>query len=107
MADETPEERIHLLESKVEVHEERITTHGREIDEMREMLISARADSRHRDESIRRIESKVERTDTKLDMLRQDVLAKPAGQWEEVKRVVLAVALTAVVTYMLGNMGIG
>lgn len=100
--DQTIDGRVTALEQTAERHETRITTHGKEIDELREMLIADHADNRHRDETMRRIESKQDNLSGKIDSL----LLKPANRWEDAKWIVISVIITAVATYLLSNIGL-
>ena len=55
--------RLRVLEETVSSHGERITQHGREIDEVQQALAEIRVSDRHRDESMRRVEGKLDRQD--------------------------------------------
>ena len=106
--DQQPEAtRIKLLEETVASHGERITAHGREIDELREVMTEIRVSDKHRDESMRRMEGKLDRQDVKLDTLRQDLLAKTtgaaAGKWDRAVWLVIAALIGAA----LVRLGIG
>lgn len=103
MPDEPPiEGRVSALEQTAERHETRINAHGQEIDQMREMLIADHADNRHRDETMRRIEGKQDKLSGKMDAL----LLQPGEKWDAAKSTVVAVVITAVVTWLLSQVGI-
>lgn len=103
MADDpTIDGRVAALEQTAERHETRITAHGQEIDELREMLIADHADNRHRDETMRRIESKQDKLSGKIDTL----LMQPAKKWDDVTKTVITVVVTAIATWLLSNIGI-
>lgn len=102
MPDEPPiEGRVSALEQTAERHERRISAHGQEIDQLREMYIADHADNRHRDETMRRIESKQDKLSGKIDTL----LMQPGEQWKSLRNTVIAVIATAVVTWMLSRIG--
>lgn len=86
-----PSTRMRLLERAVETHEERITAHGREIDELSHVVAEIRVNDRHRDETMSRIEGKVD-----------TLVMKPSARWEHA----LLVAIGAVVLYVLYQIGI-
>ena len=100
--DPTIDGRVTALEQTAERHETRITAHGQEIDELREMLIADHADNRHRDEAMRRIESKQDKLSGKIDTL----LMQPAKRWDDVTKTVITVVVTAIATWLLSNIGI-
>ena len=103
MQDEPPiEGRVSALEQTAERHESRISAHGKEIDELREMLIADHADNRHRDETMLRIEGKQDKLSGKIDAL----LLQPGEKWDTAKNTVVAVVITAVVTWVLAQIGI-
>lgn len=100
--DPTTDGRLAALEQTAERHENRISAHGKEIDELREMLIADHADNRHRDETMRRIESKQDKLSGKIDTL----LMQPAEKWDSVTRTVVTVVVTAVATWLLSHIGL-
>ena len=100
--DPTTDGRLAALEQTAERHENRISAHGKEIDELREMLIADHADNRHRDETMRRIESKQDKLSGKIGTL----LMQPAEKWDSVTRTVVTVVVTAVATWLLSHIGL-
>jgi chromosome segregation ATPase len=74
------EGRIHELESHVGTLDDRVTTHGRQIDQMHEVLtrMSVRADLR--EEKLTEISDSISRLDGKVDAQRQDLLAQTQGK---------------------------
>ncbi len=100
--DPTIDGRVTALEQTAERHETRITAHGQEIDELREMLIADHADNRHRDETMRRIESKQDKLSGKIDTL----LLQPAEKWNDATKTAVAVVVTAIVTWILSRIGL-
>lgn len=100
--DQSMDVRVMALEQTAERHETRITAHGREIDELHDMVIADRADNRHRDETMQRIESKQDNLSGKLDTL----LMQPAKKWNDATWVVISVAITAVAAWLLSRFGL-
>ncbi len=100
--DQTIDGRVTALEQTAERHETRITTHGKEIDKLNEAMIEKRVNDSHRDETMRRIESKQDTLSGKIDSL----LLKPASKWEDAKWIVISVVITAVATWLLSNVGL-
>ena len=94
-SNQTADVRVKLLETKVEAHEKRITQHGHEIDDIARIVAEIRANDRHRDETMSRIEGKVD-----------TLVMKPSDSWERLKQTVLAVIATAIVTFLLSRIGI-
>ncbi len=103
MADDaTIDGRVAALEQTAERHETRITAHGKEIDELHDMLINERAGNRYRDETMQRIESKQDKLSGKIDTL----LMQPAEKWNSATKTVVTVVITAVATLILSYLGI-
>lgn len=96
---QAPETRLHVLETAAATLDERVTAHGREIDELSQAVTEIRVSDRHRDESLRRIEDNLNEHGGKLDAL----LLKPASRWDQLVWVVIA----AVVGWLLSRAGIG
>lgn len=95
----TQETRLHVLETAAQALDERVTAHGREIDELSQAVTEIRVSDRHRDEALRRIEDNLAKHGGKLDAL----LLKPASRWDQLVWVVIA----AVVGWLLSRAGIG
>ncbi len=103
MADDTTiDGRVTALEQTAERHETRITAHGKEIDELHDMLINERAGNRYRDEAMQRIESKQDKLSGKIDTL----LMQPAEKWNSATKTIVTVIVTAVTTLLLSYLGI-
>lgn len=84
----------------------RVTKHGEEIDEITLKLNAMQVEEKHRDESMRRMEGKLDAQGGKMDALRQDMLAqtqgKSADKWEKAVWLVLA----AVIGLALARLGL-
>lgn len=103
MAEEpTIDNRVTALEQTAERHETRITTHGREIDDIKEQLILEKAEAHHRDEAVQRTESKIDTLGGKVD----SILLQPAEKWNSTTKTVIAVVATSLVTLLLARMGL-
>lgn len=88
--------RITLLENRVDGHEERITEHGKEIDDIERIVTEMRTDDKHRDATMCRIEGKVD-----------TLVMKPAESYDKLKWLVIG-GLTGVITaFLLSTVGIG
>lgn len=98
---QAPETRIKLLEGRMTSAEERITTHGKEIDALTEQQVRTQERDAFRDKQMASVESKVDRIDGKLDLM----AAKPAEKWDKATWVVVGVIITAVLTAALSRIG--
>lgn len=96
------ETRIAVVEQAVERNTLRIDAHGREIDQMREMMASMAANDHHRDESLSRIETEIKEQSVKID----EMLSKPARNWDRAAWAAASAAVTALVAYLMSNAGL-
>ena len=101
MDNQPPETRIKLLEGRMSTAEERITTHGREIDAITEQMVRTQERDAFRDKQMASVESKVDRIDGKLDIM----AAKPAEKWDKATWIVVGVVITAVATAIITRIG--
>lgn len=101
MDNQPPETRIKLLEGRMSTAEERITTHGKEIDAITEQIVRTQERDAFRDKQMASVESKVDRIDGKLDIM----AAKPAEKWDKATWVVVSVVITAVATALIARIG--
>lgn len=100
MADDI-ETRISLVEEKVDVHEHRITQHGREIDELKESNLKINSEVGFLSKQLQAINKTIDSIDVKVD----GILKKPGTRWENmVSSVVNSIAL-AMVAYALSRIG--
>ncbi|MDQ9748841.1 hypothetical protein RFY98_20170, partial [Acinetobacter baumannii] len=68
------ETRLKVLENSYAKLDERVTTHGKEIDALKEHQVRTEEHDAFRDKQMASVESKVDRIDGKLDLM----AAKPA-----------------------------
>lgn len=101
MENQPPETRIKLLEGRMSTAEERITTHGKEIDAITEQMVRTQERDAFRDKQMASVESKVDRIDGKLDIM----AAKPAEKWDKATWIVVSVVITAVATALIARIG--
>lgn len=101
MDNQPPETRIKLLEGRMSTAEERITTHGKEIDAITEQMVRTQERDAFRDKQMASVESKVDRIDGKLDIM----AAKPAEKWDKAAWIVVSVVITAVATALVARIG--
>lgn len=101
MDNQPPETRIKLLEGRMSTAEERITTHGKEIDAITEQIVRTQERDAFRDKQMASVESKVDRIDGKLDIM----AAKPAEKWDKAAWIVVSVVITAVATALIARIG--
>lgn len=99
METQPPETRIKVLETSYAKLDERVTTHGKEIDALKEHQVRTEEHDAFRDKQMANVESKVDRIDGKLDLM----AAKPAEKWDKATWVVVSVVITAVVTSILSR----
>lgn len=99
METQPPETRLKVLENSYARLDERVTTHGKEIDALKEHQVRTEEHDAFRDKQMASVESKVDRIDGKLDLM----AAKPAEKWDKATWVVVSVVITAVVTSILSR----
>lgn len=99
METQPPETRLKVLETSYARLDERVTTHGKEIDALKEHQVRTEEHDAFRDKQMASVESKVDRIDGKLDLM----AAKPAEKWDKATWVVVSVVITAVVTSILSR----
>lgn len=102
MDNQPPETRIKLLEGRMSTAEERITTHGKEIDAITEQMVRTQERDAFRDKQMASVESKVDRIDGKLDIM----AAKPAEKWDNATWIVVSVVITAIATALIARIGL-
>ncbi len=102
MDNQPPETRIKLLEGRMSTAEERITTHGKEIDAITEQMVRTQERDAFRDKQMASVESKVDRIDGKLDIM----AAKPAEKWDKATWIVVSVVITAIATALIARIGL-
>lgn len=93
--------RITLVEERVDVHEHRITQHGREIDELKEANLRTTSEVGYLSKQLQSINKTIDSIDVKVD----GILKRPGARWDSmVSAVVNAIAL-AMVAYALSKIG--
>lgn len=102
MDNQPPETRIKLLEDRMDTAEERITTHGREIDALAEQQVRTQERDAFRDKQMASVETKVDRIDGKLDLM----AAKPAEKWDKATWIVVSVVIAAIAGALLSRINL-
>ena len=82
--------------------EERITTHGREIDALAEQQVRTQERDAFRDKQMASVETKVDRIDGKLDLM----AAKPAEKWDKATWIVVSVVIAAIAGALLSRINL-
>ncbi len=102
------------IERKLKSHEERLSSHGRELDECRDRIVQLETTDRFRADQMTRIEGKLDKQSGKMDSLSvqisqvQSAPAKEkADKWDKVTWYVLTAVLGAIVGAVLTQMGLG
>lgn len=96
------EPRVSALEGSVKTHEERISAHGRELDETRERVIHLEMAGQARDAQLARMEKSINEQGGKLDSL----LMRPADDWQRVRNQVIGLVVAALAAYLLAKFGL-
>ena len=95
------ETRMSLVEERVDVHEHRITQHGKEIDALKADNLKANSEISFLSKQLQSINKTIDSINVKVD----GILKKPGARWESmVSAVVNAIAL-AMVAYALSKIG--
>lgn len=97
--------RIDVMDERVGIVEDRVTTHGREIDEMREQLIRANERDKFRDRQMSSIESKVDQVSGKLDVVAARPTQRSADKWDKATWAILGGVLAAIAAYIASHIG--
>lgn len=105
---------IDEIQRKLESHEERISAHGREIDEQRERIVQLETTDKFRADQMTRIEGKLDKQSGKMDSLSvqiSQVQSAPnrekADKWDKATWYVLTAIVGAVLGAVLMSLGIG
>lgn len=101
------------LQEHVESHERTLETHSEAIDRIDKQLTETQVHDKYRDQSIQRIEGKLDKQSGKMDNITLQIAqlgSKPdkekAELWDRVKWYVLTLLVGAVVGYALMAMGL-
>lgn len=102
------------IERKLANHEERISTHGLELDEHRDRITKLETTDAFRADQMNRIEGKLDKQSGKIDSLSvqiSQVQSSPAREkadkWDKVTWYVLTAIIGAIVGAVLTQMGLG
>lgn len=106
METQAPETRIKLLEGRMSTAEERITTHGKEIDALTEQQVRTEERGRFRDEQMRDLVSKLDRMDGKIDLISIQPAKENAEKWTKVTWLVISTAIGAVLAMVFAAIGL-
>lgn len=102
MPNEDIETRVAALEGTVGTHEERITAHGRELDDTKERVIRLEMAGQARDAQLARMEKSINEQGGKLDSL----LMRPAEDFARIRNQVIGLVVAALAAYLLGKFGL-
>lgn len=101
------------IERKLANHEERISNHGRELDEHRERIVQLETTDKFRADQMTRIEGKLDKQSGKMDSLSvqiSQVQSTPsrekADKWDRITWYVLTAAIGAIMGVVLAHMGL-
>lgn len=89
-------------DEQLAVHDQRITTHGRENDEIREEQIRKDVEAKHTREQLARIENEQREQKGMLTTITQ----KPAEKWDRAVWVIVTAVLSSLVGFFLARMGL-
>lgn len=106
METQAPETRIKLLEGRMSSAEERITTHGKEIDALTEQQVRTQERDAFRDKQMASVESKVDRIDGKLDLISIQPAKENAEKWTKVTWLVISAVIGAVLAVVFAAIGL-
>lgn len=101
------------IERKLASHEERISNHGRELDDHRERIVQLETTDKFRADQMTRIEGKLDKQSGKMDTLSvqiSQVQSNPAREkadkWDKATWYVVTAVLGAMVGAVLAHMGL-
>ena len=101
------------IERKLANHEERISSHGQELDEHRDRIVKLETTDKFRADQMTRIEGKLDKQSGKMDSLSvqvSQIQAAPsrekADKWDKVVWYVITAVLGAVIGVVLAHVGL-
>ena len=117
METQTTDTRLKVAETRIDTLEQRVTTHGEEIDDNAAKLKELAVRAHYRDESMGELKAMSRQTADALDSLRQDFAeermanrsrfdTRDAATYAQVKGYVLCAIITAVATLVLTQIGL-
>lgn len=105
---------IDEIERTLRSHEERISNHGRELDEHRERIVQLETTDRFRADQMTRIEGKLDKQSGKMDSLSVQIsqvqstpAREKADKWDRVTWYVITAVIGAIVGAVLTQVGLG
>lgn len=106
MESQPPEVQLKVLSGRVETLETRVTQHGREIDDLHDVLIRTEERDAFRDKQMASVESKVDRIDGKLDLISIQPAKENAEKWTKVTWLVISAVIGAVLAAVFAAIGL-
>lgn len=114
---QTTDTRLKVAETRIDNLEQRVTTHGEEIDAASEQLHELEVRAHYRDESMGELKAMSRQTADALDSLRQDFAeermanksrfdSRDAATYAQVKGYVICAVITAIATLVLTQIGL-
>ena len=101
------------IERKLASHEERISNHGRELDEQRERIVQLETTDKFRADQMTRIEGKLDKQSGKMDSLsvqisqvQQSPAREKADKWDKATWYVITAVLGAIAGAVLAHVGL-
>lgn len=106
METQPPETRLKVLETSYARLDERVTTHGKEIDAITEQLVRTQERDAFRDKQMASVESKVDRIDGKIDLMAVKPVEKSAEKWDKATWAIVSGLIMAVAGYLASHLGL-
>lgn len=117
MENQTTDTRLKVAETRIDTLEQRVTTHGEEIDENTAKLKELALKAHYRDESMGELKAMGRQTAEALDDLRQEFAKesmknenrfdqRDAAAYKDVKGYIAAAVIGGVVMFLLSRIGI-
>lgn len=101
------------LHEMVESHEKRITKHGEQIDRLDKELAEIKVHDKYRDQSIQRIEGKLDKQSGKMDSITVQIgqlSSRPAREqaetWRKIRDYVVTLVIGIVIGYVALQLGL-
>ena len=101
------------IERKLASHEERISNHGRELDDHRERIVQLETTDKFRADQMTRIEGKLDKQSGKMDSLSVQIsqvqstpTREKADKWDKATWYVLTAVLGAMAGAVLAHLGL-
>ena len=115
---QTTDTRLKVAETRIDTLEQRVTTHGEEIDDNAAKLKELAVRAHYRDESMGELKAMSKATSDALDSLRQEFAKesmrnesrfdkRDAASYKDVKGVVVGAVVGGIVMFLLARIGLG